>query len=91
LRYKRSEALPDFTFDSAKGVLVADAVSPASLSSSFSHSLTAGTMGLLRGVAAGRKQAYRGFARYREALRLSRGGFETMISGVYPGRRALTR
>jgi len=48
-------------------------------------------MGLLRGVAAGRKQAYRGFARYREALRLSRGGFETMISGVYPGRRALTR
>jgi len=91
LRYKRSEALPDFTFDLAKGVLVADAVSPASLTTSFSHSLTAGTMNLLRAVAAGAKLAYTGLARYQEARRLWEGGFETVISGVYPGPRALTK
>ena len=91
LRYKRSEALPDSTVDLARGTLVADAVSPASLTTSFSHSLTAGTMGLLSGIATGGKLAYTGLARYQEARRLWAGGFETVISGVYPGPRALTK
>jgi hypothetical protein len=85
LRYKRSEALPDFTIDSAKGVLVADAVSPASLTSSFSRSLTAADTPWLRAAVTGGQLGFSGFDRCREAARLWRGGFHADIKGVYPG------
>jgi RHS repeat-associated protein len=91
LRYKRSEALPGFTFDSAKGVLVADAVSPASLTASFSDSLAAAAMTWLRGGATAGKLGYTGFDRVRQAVDLWRGGFQTEIKGVYPGPRGLPR
>jgi hypothetical protein len=70
---------------------VADAVSPAYLTSSFAESLSASTMAGLRNIATGGKLSYTGFDRYRQAARLWRGGFATEIKGVYPGPRGLPK
>jgi hypothetical protein len=83
LRYKRSEALPDFTFDSAKGVLVADAVSPASLSSSFSDSLTAETMSWLRGGVAALKLVHSVAPNIEKVVFMAKGGFRVVPRGTY--------
>ena len=69
--------------DLAKGVLVADAVSAASLTSSFSRSLTAGTMGWVRGVATLGKLAYRGLPNLRDAFYMAKGGFRVVPRGTY--------
>jgi RHS repeat-associated protein len=91
LRYKRSEALPDFTFDSAKGVLVADAVSPASLSSGFSDSLTAGSMTWLRRGVAAAKLARTGVPNLLKSYYMRAGGFSVIQEGTYPSGRPMLR
>ncbi len=83
LRYKRSEALPDFTFDSAKGVLVADAVSPASLCSSFSDSLTAESMSWLRRGVAALKLVHSVAPNIEKVVFMAKGGFRVVPRGTY--------
>jgi hypothetical protein len=83
LRYKRSEALPGFTVDLAKGTVVADAVSPASLSSSFSGRVSAEAMAWLRRGFAGAELARGGFLDLRDALYMASGGFRVVPRGEY--------